>query len=435
MTTPDTFESLLSLAKVKPSAAISFLRQRSAITTDRYGELEAEAHAKAFTSAGMTEARMLNQVHEALLRAQGEGTGFDVFQKRFLKIAQEHAWQPRNPFGVKDAVSKRAFLIYQTNISTAFSAGKWARLNTPEAIEMYPWFRYRHHACAHPRLLHESWDGIILPRDDPFWDTHWAPNGWHCHCTVEAVSRRDMRKNNWTVSESPKVEWVEVRNPATGKMVKTPKGIDLGFAYNPGKVWQAEEQRRAEKAVKPLVSVGGIPKATVPAPVLQEAQKQQIEELWEAKSGTAEAGRLAEPAQDLLQELDPETHEIAVQRGLAEHRAPEWDGSVHLTAETLNKERLHHAELGKDEFLALPQILAGPQALVSVDETAAGVGVGVIGLVGKQHYYAVVRLQEGAEAAKLMTYHALNEKDRLRLLRRRLLWEKTVEDSGSEPHG
>lgn len=69
------FESLLSLAKVKPSAAISFLRQRSAITTDRYGELEAAAHAKAFTSAGITEARMLNQVHGHLYKGDGKLAG------------------------------------------------------------------------------------------------------------------------------------------------------------------------------------------------------------------------------------------------------------------------------------------------------------------------------------------------------------------------
>lgn len=101
---------LMGLAKVKPSAALSFLRQRENITTERYGELQAEAHARAFTSAGITETRMLNQVSEALLRSQAEGTGFDVFQQRFAKIAAEHEWTPRNPFGVKDSVNERAII-------------------------------------------------------------------------------------------------------------------------------------------------------------------------------------------------------------------------------------------------------------------------------------------------------------------------------------
>lgn len=436
------FEALLGEAKVKPSATISFLRQRSSVTTERYGELQAEAHAKAFTSAGMTETRMLNQVHEALLRAQGEGTGFDVFKERFLKIAKENEWTPRNPFGIKDALSQRAFLIYQTNISTAFSAGQWARLNTPEAIEMYPWFRYRHHSCQHPRAEHLAWDGLILPRDDPFWSTHWTPNGWRCHCTIEAVSRRDMRKNEWSVSESPKIEWVEKRNPATGQMVKTPKGIDLGFAYNPGKVWQNEEKLRAQNAVKPLETVGGIPKSVVPAPVRQEAQKQQVEDLWTKRSGTAEAGVLPAHVQDFLQKPTkgsgtivenavhtPEAGAIDSVPDLEKH-APHWDGSVNLTADTLNKERGHHPELEKEEYLHLPQVLGNPIAITSQSVTSSGPGVGVISRIGQQLYYAVVRLQKGADAAKLMTYHSLSVADARRLMRRRALWGD-VEDGES----
>lgn len=436
MSEDKTFDGgLMGLAKVKPSAAISFLRQRDNITTERHGELEAEAHARAFTSAGITEQRMLNRVSEALLRAQTEGKSFDTFQERFAKISAEHAWQPRNGVGNPNAINQRAFLIYQTNLSTAFSAGKWARLNTPEAIEMYPWFRYRHHTCQHPRLDHLAWDGLILPRDDPFWATHWAPNGWRCHCTIEAVSRRDMRKNGWSVSESPKIEWVEKRNPATGQMVRTPKGIDLGFAYNPGMVWQDNEARRAAHAVKPLETVGGVPKAVVPRPVLQQAQAEQIDALWTTKSGTAEAGTLPPHAQDILQKTG--SNDITSEKALpldavssgaipvvnkAESFAPEWDGSVHISADTLNKARNHHPELEQSEYQHIPLILGNPVALVSESLNASGPGLGVIGRIGQQFYYATVRMKRGALAARLMRYHALSAADARRLMRRKALW-------------
>ncbi|MCP1217121.1 phage minor head protein [Acetobacter orientalis] len=45
-----------------------------------------------------------------------------------------------------------------------------------------------------------AWDGMILPANDPWWNTHYPPNGWQCHCTVEPVSRRDLKRYNWTVA-------------------------------------------------------------------------------------------------------------------------------------------------------------------------------------------------------------------------------------------
>ena len=412
---------LTGLAKVQPSHAISFLRQREAVTTASFGELEAQAHARAFTSAGITEKRMLDAVHEALNRAVSEGSGYDAFKARFARLADQHGWTPRGLGGNREsAIAYRAFLIYQTNIATAFSAGKWARLQTPEAEDMYPWFRYTHHACPHPRPEHEAWDGIILPRDDPWWNTHWPPNGWRCHCTADPVSRRDMRRNDWTVSDSPAVEWVEKRNPATGQMVRVPKGIDLGFAYNPGKVWMDEEKRRAEKAVRPLETVGGIPKNAVPPSVLQEAQAGQIEQLLKEKAGAAEVGTLPP--------------DVAAHLGSEAPRAedtPAWDGSVMMSADTVGKQLIHHAEIEKSEYMGVPAMLAAPVAVTKRRPPAAGAAIGVIGRLGAQLYQLVVQRRDGAHAAELVMMHAISEADARREMRKGVLWEGSKGDDGA----
>ena len=43
-----------------------------------------------------------------------------------------------------------------------------------------------------PRPQHVAWSGLVLSCDDPFWDTHFPPNGWRCTCGVEAVSREEL---------------------------------------------------------------------------------------------------------------------------------------------------------------------------------------------------------------------------------------------------
>jgi hypothetical protein len=71
--------------------------------------------------------------------------------------------------------------------------------------------------------------------DDPWWDTHFPPNGFNCRCYVQSLSQRDLARFGYQGSEeaaeSPMViVWVR------GRPVETPRGIDLGFAWNVGTV-------------------------------------------------------------------------------------------------------------------------------------------------------------------------------------------------------
>lgn len=408
---PDNVAAILSAAPVKPSDAISFIRQKTLVTTAAFGELEQEAHARAFTSAGMTEMSMLRKVGADVSRAISEGTGYQEFQKRFLKTADEYEWKPRTPSGVvtdRD-LKRRANLIYDTNMSMAYSAGEWKRLNTPEAIDIYPWFRYQHHTCPHPRLAHMAWDGLILPRDDPFWITHWPPNGWRCHCTVEPVSRRDMRTNGWEVSESPPIRLVEKRNPATGKMVQVPEGIDLGFAYNPGRVWQESVRAREAAAPKPLTHINGIPKAEVAPGVREQAQAKQIGELLDKRAGSVEAGTL--PA------------EVAKELGVK-------DDSMVLDFDTIGKQGLHHGEVEREEYEAIPAMIARPVAVVRGTPTPSGPSLILVGRSGRQFYrLAIAKVQE---TLRLKSFHATREKEVRRLLRKEILFRDASDLDGED---
>lgn len=97
---------------------------------------------------------------------------------------------------------------------------------------------YHNPNVKEPREDHLAWHGMVLAIDDPWWDTHTPPNGWGCRCEKRMLSQRDMERRGLSASDSPTVvtETVTVGergpNPRT---VQVPKGIDPGFAYNPGK--------------------------------------------------------------------------------------------------------------------------------------------------------------------------------------------------------
>lgn len=75
--------------------------------------------------------------------------------------------------------------------------------------------------------------------DDPWWQTHYPPNGWFCHCTVQSLSERDLDRYGFTVADSaPASRMVaHVINTSNGlRRVMVPEGIDPGFAYRPGEM-------------------------------------------------------------------------------------------------------------------------------------------------------------------------------------------------------
>lgn len=43
------------------------------------------------------------------------------------------------------------------------------------------------------RDSHKAFHGLILPKDDPFWDDNYPPNGFNCRCKVQALSLDEAR--------------------------------------------------------------------------------------------------------------------------------------------------------------------------------------------------------------------------------------------------
>lgn len=89
------------------------------------------------------------------------------------------------------------------------------------------------------RASHAAWDNLTLPVDDPFWQTHWPPNGWRCRCRVNNMTQRDYDAGKTPTGAAlnktaPAVVMRDYVNPRTGEISQVPNGIDPGFAYNPG---------------------------------------------------------------------------------------------------------------------------------------------------------------------------------------------------------
>ncbi|MDR0700940.1 MAG: hypothetical protein LBF61_00790 [Azoarcus sp.] len=216
--------------------AIDYWRGKIKLPTSSWTDIWQEQHSHGFVVAGANHDALIEDLYNAVDKARSKG-GYEAFKAAFPEIVKTHGWAHNGTPGW------RSRIIYDTNIRQSYNAGRYAQMSSVKRLR--PFWRYRHSGSPHPRLEHRAWDGLILSADDAWWDTHNPQNGWGCGCSVESLSRAEARQA-WEAEgktgpdTAPPIEWEERTVGKTGsspRTVLTPKGVDPGFAYNPGKAW------------------------------------------------------------------------------------------------------------------------------------------------------------------------------------------------------
>lgn len=220
--------------------AIETLRRKVRLPTRTWTDLWQGQHARAFVVAGAVKAALIEDFHKAVTRAIAEGRTLEQFREDFDRIVASHGWTYKGRRGWRSAV------IYNTNMRMARAAGRWEQMQRVK--ERRPYLRYVAVLDSRTRPHHKAHHGMVLPVDDPWWDTWYPPNGWNCRCTVQQLSERDLARYGYKVSDDPPRDVMETRSIRTSDggtaQVQVPQGIDTGFAYNPGRAaWGAGQQR------------------------------------------------------------------------------------------------------------------------------------------------------------------------------------------------
>jgi len=238
----------MSLFNASFDDQVEFLRQKTDLPSERWDDIWQEAHDQAFIVAGAQTADLLADLHAAVDRAIADGNGLEAFRKDFYRLVARHGWTGWTGEGSPAGIAWRTKVIYETNLSTAYAAARWQQLHDSDLVKVMPYLRYKHaDGVMYPRPLHVAWDGLTLPREHPFWRTHYPPNGWGCHC-------RAVRAYRDEATEEPE-GWRTV-DPKTG----TPLGIDKGWDYNVGQTYLEKGHEVLEQALArlPLAVADGI---------------------------------------------------------------------------------------------------------------------------------------------------------------------------------
>lgn len=317
--------------------AANFLRQKAAVPTRSYRDVWDAAHSKMFMVAGAQSEALVKDFQDAVARAIETGSTLDDFRKDFDKIVATHGWQYNGTRGW------RSQIIFETNLSTAYAAGRYAKLSAPDTLRQFPGWQYNHSGAKHPRLQHKAWDGRIWPANDPIWNEIFPPNGYRCGCFVTPVSGRAINRKGGYDS-IPNLDQLGTDQPA---------GVDPSFAYNPGHAWLAR---------------------TAPGPKAVTASEVQIARFVKA----ALRGKWP----------DGSWTPVGIARGMtAEALDVASKTEIRLSASTI-RSHTHHDKISADTYATLPKWLLENGELV----TDANGRQAFVGEYQGKHYHAGVKV-------------------------------------------
>jgi SPP1 gp7 family putative phage head morphogenesis protein len=151
-------------------------------------------------------AKTYHEINDISLIKDGDVKDFKSFREEALKVYDQYNvnWMEAE---------------YKTAVGQAQNAIRWNQIQ--EQKNVLPFLRYSAVVDENTSDICLPLDGIVLPVDDPFWDSYMPLNHFNCRCTVEQLDEYDAK----------------VTDPDTvdEKTANVDEKINDVFKMNPGK--------------------------------------------------------------------------------------------------------------------------------------------------------------------------------------------------------
>ena len=250
---PDSVDLSYAIG-LKPAQAIEYFQSKGYTIGFNWHEVEARAHATAFTVAGILRQDILQDVRAGLKDSLDNGLTLEQFRRQMTQKLTQKGWLAdkaklvADEDGVlegKQLTPRRLRTIFETNMQSSYGAGRYAQQMENAADRPY-WTRVAV-MDLRTRPAHAALNGLTARYDDPIWQFAYPPDGWGCRCRVRARSQSDIDSKSISVwSSEGHLETVqqawgpqdtrEVQAFRYNGQLYTP---DAGFGHNPGQGWLA----------------------------------------------------------------------------------------------------------------------------------------------------------------------------------------------------
>lgn len=224
-------------------AAARWLRERATLplglSSDQIAnQIPANIRMRSFFSATITKASTLEDFRKEIDALLKGDTTLAYARERLMNKVEAAGYETPGAGEAGDGdVTKlgsyaRINLILNQNVRMAQAIGSREVSEHPAVMEAFP--NYKYHANTD---RHAKFDGLVLPKSDPFWQTHYPPWEFNCRCIVtdEPGEPNASTKNIETHDDG--TQSVQLQTP--GGTVDVPRN-ESGFVFQskPSDLWR-----------------------------------------------------------------------------------------------------------------------------------------------------------------------------------------------------
>ncbi len=123
---------------------------------------------------------------EKIVQAMEEGRDLRQYIADFQGFLTDLGLAKENPSYLQN--------VFNTNVASAYGAGRYRQLTDPDVLEELPYVQYRTVGDARVRESHRVLDGLIFRADDPAFASIYPPNGYRCRCSIVAYEPKPGEK-------------------------------------------------------------------------------------------------------------------------------------------------------------------------------------------------------------------------------------------------
>jgi SPP1 gp7 family putative phage head morphogenesis protein len=177
--------------------ALRLFRERRLISPEEFDALSDRYREGGFVARRLVSLRLQEVARRSIDALLAQDMTLDE-----VYAAIREAERPEvRALGIDPASSAYLDTVIRTNVATAYGAGRWAAMTSPDIISARPFVRYVTAGDEAVRPMHRALHGKVFRGGSDEASFYAPPLGYNCRCAMTTLSERQVTSRGYVLTE------------------------------------------------------------------------------------------------------------------------------------------------------------------------------------------------------------------------------------------